>query len=421
MIFSLEAYSQGGQDDIYYPEKSEMNESSQIIPRGNHRLLMDKADDLYNQDKFLEAGEIYSKIIRTQPYHADAYFGRANCREQSGDFEGALADFRSAHHLNPELTEAFFNSAVLEYNLGDYRSAIPLFEELLELPAGNTQAIYFKGVQYSTHSQPILTGVKSMANDRNVIIYHYLGKAYNGLQDYQNAEKNFSKAIVLHPAAELYIDRGLMRRDGFSNDLAIADFQAALRLEPENSLALYWLSYLGQESGNDSLTLAALDKVLSGNQPFPEAYIQRGMLKYKAGDFKQAIADFDSAISLTTEIPEAFINRGLAKEKMSDFEGALKDFTRAIKMDRSNAQVFQYRGNTYFRMKRYEAAVKDYNISIKLDAQNAKLFYNRALAKNNMHSDLLDGEICTDLQKAIELGMKEAIATRENICEGKSK
>lgn len=419
LVLAVEAYGQEFQNDVYFPEVKDTPEHTQQLAKGNFPLLIEKADALYNQNEFEKAAEIYSQVIRTRPYDANAYFGRANCREHLGNFEGALADFRSVHYLAPEMTEAYFSSAVLEYNLGDYRAAVPLFEKLLELPEGSTQAIYFKGVQYSPHAQPVLTGVESMADDKNLIVYHYLGKCYGGLREYQKAEENYSRAIALGPSAELHVDRGLMRRDGFSRDMAIADFQAALNLQPNNSLALYWLSYLAEESGNESLTIAALDKVLAGNQAFPEAFIQRGTLKYKTSEYRQAIADFDNAIALTTEIPEAYINRGLAKDKTADLQGALRDFTLAIKMNPTDAQAFQYRGNTYFKMKKYEEAVKDYNMSINLDKQNAKLFYNRALAKNNMRNDLLEGEVCTDLQKAIELGMEEAIAAREDICEGK--
>src|SRR5690606_18641395 len=104
-------------------------------------------------------------------------------------------------------------------------------------------------------------------------------------------------------------------------------------------------------------------------------------------------------------------------DKLGNFSAALNDFTRAIKMEPTDAMAFQFRGNTYFKMKKYQEAIDDYDTSIKLDQQNAKLFYNRALAKNNMRHQSMDGEVCSDLQKAIELGMTEAIATREDICE----
>lgn len=415
--FSIEATGQDISGNTYYPEEPKENYEQKPDKNSDYHRLISKAEELYNGNKFEEADKIYSSIIREQPYNAIAYFGRANCREQLGDFEGALTDFRSVHYLNPEMTEAYFSSAVLEYNLGDYKAAIPLFEQLLELPPGSTQAIYFKGLQYSQHAQPTLTGVKSMADDKDLIIYHYLGKSYYGLEDYGNSEKYFTRAIELDPSAELYVDRGLMRKDGFSVEEAIADLQAAIKLEPDNSLALYWLSNLALESGDEDLSIAALDKVLAGSQPFPEAYIQRGMLKYKAGEFETAIADFDSAIALSAEIPEAYINRGLAKEKMADFSGALRDFSKAIRMNGSDPMAYQFRGNTYFKMKKYEEAVKDYNVSIRLDQQNPKLFYNRALAKNNMQDDLIEAEVCTDLQRAIELGMEDAIVTLDEICE----
>lgn len=414
-FLSIEAYSQEAKDDIYFPEEGS-RENDYIKNRVNSVVLLEKGNALYNSEAFDEAVKVFEEILRHDPYHVMAYFGRANSREHLGDTDGALADYRIVHHLDPEMSEAFFNCAILEFNSGDFQAAVPLFEKLLLMPEGATQAIYFKGVQYSPNAQPVLSGVSSIGEGKDEIIYHYLGKCYEGLNDYEAAEKNYSKAISTNYSPAIYLDRGIMRHKFDRMRDAIADFQQTLALDPQNSLALYWLSIVSEESGDDSLSIATLDKVINGENVFPEAYIHRGVLKYKLGKYKEAIRDFDSAIALSPEIAEAFINRGLAKSKIMDYRSAIKDFNRALTLDRLNVQAYQSRGNAYFKIENYAAAVRDYSFSIKLDQQNPNLYYNRALALNNLSENKNASEVCEDLHKAITLGMETATKALKDLC-----
>lgn len=416
LFLTFDGFSQDTPERVYFPEDSANNFSSVDIDRTGHTILVEKANKYYNLRLFEEAMKLYDKVIREDPYNELGYFGRANCREELGNIEGALADYRIVHHLAPEMSEAYFNSALLEFDAGDYKAAIPLFEKLLSLPQGTTQAIYFQGVQYSPHATPVLTGVASMAGNKEGMIYHYLGKCYEGLEDYEMAEIFYTKAITSDPSANIYLNRGIMRNNNNLNKSAIKDFQQALVLEPENSLALYWLSVVAQEAGDDSLTIAALDKAIEGDNAFPEAFIHRGFLKYKSGDYEGAVEDYNNAINLTTSIPDAYVKRGVAKEKLSDYKGAIKDFNSAIKIDNENSMAFQYRGNVYFKLKNYEAAIEDYNYSIQLDKENPTPYYNRALARNNIDQKKGGVEVCIDLQKAIELGMEFANTTLKSLC-----
>lgn len=403
-------------DNVYFPEEGS-SENYLVKNRGNLAFLLEMGSVLYNSEAYQEAVEIFGEIIREDPYHVMAYFGRANSREHLGDSEGALADYRIVHHLDPEMNEAFFSCAILEFNSGDFQAAVPLFEKLQTMPEGATQAIYFKGVQYSPHAGPVLSGVSSMGEGKNEIIYHYLGKCYDGLNDYKAAEKNYSEAISINSSPAIYLDRGIMRNKFDNKSGAIADFQQTLTLDPKNSLALYWLSIVAEETGEDSLSIAALDKVIEGENVFPEVYIHRGVLKYKSGAYKEAIRDFDSAIALSSEIAEAFVHRGLAKSKLDEHNSAIKDFDRALAIDRHNIQAYQFRGNTHFKIGNYDAAVRDYNFSIKLDQKNPNLYYNRALALNNLSGDKETDAVCQDLQKAIALGMTTAAKALKDLCQ----
>src|SRR5690606_23517106 len=112
-----------------------------------------------------------------------------------------------------------------------------LFERLLLLPQQQTQAIYFKGVQYASNSTPVFDEVVSMAESKDVIVYEYLARCHQELGAFELAEEHFHKALQIKPSAELYLHLGNLRKDMGKNKKALLDYQQALALDPDNSLA----------------------------------------------------------------------------------------------------------------------------------------------------------------------------------------
>jgi tetratricopeptide (TPR) repeat protein len=82
-------------------------------------------------------------------------------------------------------------------------------------------------------------------------------------------------------------------------DRAIADFDQAIALDPQNA----------------------------------EAYNARGLAYYAIADLRRAIADFDEALSLNPEIADAYYNRGSAFCDRGQHERAIADFNRALAID----------------------------------------------------------------------------------------
>lgn len=409
---ALAVHAQQSTEAVYYPEPTAQDE---LTRRPATDELLQEASRLYNLGGFEEAILIYDRMIRNDPYHARAYFGRALCWEELVEFDKALVDYEIVRNLDPGMQEAFFNSAVLQYSLSAYEKAIPLFEALLNLPEGNTQMVYFKGVKYSEKAEPLLSGVSSLqGNDTEAIIYGYLGRSHDALGNFTEAEQYYSQAIALRPTTDLFIDRGKLRKEQERYEAAMADFKAALQIDAENSMALYLLAITAHETGDAALTIKAMDKVIAGNRAFPGAYSHRGLLKFEAGDFAGAVADYDTAISLDPGVSDAWLNRGLAKGKLKNFGGAVKDFNHVLRQDQGNYEAYLYRGNVYFQMKKYQSALKDYNNAIALNNATAHAFYNRALAKHELNQE---DQVCEDLTKAISLGMKAAEKARKAYCQ----
>lgn len=88
--------------------------------------------------------------------------------------------------------------------------------------------------------------------------------------------------------------------------------------------------YLGLVSEDYNEKLKYYNKAIKENSQFPDALINRGLVKNELKDYDGSIEDYDKAIELDPKCSLAFNNRGYTKYKKGDFEGALADYNKAI-------------------------------------------------------------------------------------------
>ena len=99
--------------------------------------------------------------------------------------------------------------------------------------------------------------------------------------------------------AVFFFHRGLIKRALKDTKDAIADFDEAIKLQPEEA----------------------------------NGYNNRGVAKAQLNDFAGAIADFNKAIKLQPDNARAYNNRGIAKAKLEDYEAAIADYDKALQLD----------------------------------------------------------------------------------------
>jgi tetratricopeptide (TPR) repeat protein len=116
-------------------------------------------------------------------------------------------------------------------------------------------------------------------------------------------------------------------------DRALADYDAAIILDPESSLA----------------------------------YNGRGNVYLRKREFDRALADFNAAILLNPQYSSAYNGRGEVYFYKSDYDRALADYNEAIHFDSRNAAAFANRAEVYARKGAYESAITDAELATRLD------------------------------------------------------
>ncbi len=153
---------------------------------------------------------------------ARAYYGRAGTHSMNHDYEAELADLNRAIELDPQMAEAYFMRGCLyDSNLPERRGgaekALADYTSCLELTPHDVSALgnrayvlerlqrYDEAIQGWTDSLRDDTDFShyggDKANDR-ARMHVSRGKLYNQKRDYANAVADFTAALQLDPALE---------------------------------------------------------------------------------------------------------------------------------------------------------------------------------------------------------------------------
>jgi tetratricopeptide (TPR) repeat protein len=115
------------------------------------------------------------------------------------------------------------------------------------------------------------------------------------------------------------------------------------------------------------LAIADYDQAIKLNPQFAEAYSGRGNALDQQGDLDRALADLDRAIQLNPRLANAYVSRGNVFCKKRDFERAIGEYTQALKFNTLFVEAYYGRGNAFFYKRDYERATADYDRALRID------------------------------------------------------
>ena len=201
--------------NVYAESQSFDNNSSQIVRNTATTAVwyFEAGNNSYAAGKYEEAVDNYSNAIAFNSDYSEAFNARGLAYEQLEQYDEAMNDFRSATELDPFSAEAYLNLGRMNLRIGSRSYASTCFERAIELNPNFAEA------------------------------YKYRGDARE-LDEYDSKIKDYTCAINLKPDyAAAYNARGLMynHRLHYGNakpedrNLAIADFQKAIQLDPKNT------------------------------------------------------------------------------------------------------------------------------------------------------------------------------------------
>jgi len=389
-----------------------LNLFGQTEPR--HRsatYYYEKGEEALRSKSYKTALAHFNECLRLSPYFMDAYYSRAMAREGLGDKQGALTDYNIYLESKPEDKEALFSRAVSRYDYGQWAVAKEDFLKLLYLPeGGETNTIYFQ----TNQSAEGVTKAFTAHHNLKPTVFNYLGLIETKLNNFTQAEEYFNSAISINASEpDYFINLGISKLQAGDSVKAIADFEQALSLNPESSLARHNLAVLGKSNSSAADTETLLTDAIEKNPRLPYSYAERGLVRMKAGNLKGALEDYDEAILLDPSDPDYWLNRGLIKEQSKDLNGALADYQQVITLKADYEKGWVNHGNVLVKLNRVAEAIEDYSVAITYYPEYGLAYYNRGLAWHRLGKK---AEACKDLDQAKKYGTKVDEKVVSRIC-----
>ena len=164
-------------------------------------------------------------------------------------------------------------------------------------------------------------------------------------------------------------------------DRAIADFDKAIRLDPNNAEFYYKRGTAFINKGDYDRAIADYDQAIR-LKPTTSAYGSRALAYSSKGEYDRAIADCDQALKLDPNNDTAYNNRAFASIKKGDYDRALAD----LDQDQAySARLYKNRGDTY-RGKGIDRALADLDRAIKLARACPGLHHQRSCLPSQRQS-----------------------------------
>jgi tetratricopeptide (TPR) repeat protein len=226
-----------------------------------------------------------------------------------------------------------------------------------------------------------VTGVspKTQAELSNAAKLMQDGKHEESIAAHTRIIKAFPNLIVA------YNNRGYSYSQSGKLDLAIADFDYALKLSPS------YITYDNRgaaflKKDNLAKALADFSKAIQLNPKGAVSYSNRAAVYLRMQDFQSALADQNKAISLAPKEAVYLSNRCYTHYQLKSFEQALKDCSDAIQLSAKSVLTYGTRGAIYLSLSSYESALADYDEAIKLGGDQLAINYsNRGFALMNLN------------------------------------
>jgi tetratricopeptide (TPR) repeat protein len=142
-------------------------------------------------------------------------------------------------------------------------------------------------------------------------------------------------------------------------DLAAADFNCCVRLDPADEEAIVWRGRSNLFAGHFDAALADADRACRLEPEDSEAHCLRGMCLTALGRYQEALAAFSRAGSAVAEDVEAQLSRGVAHSEAGNLDAAISDFTDVIEQHPDDPEPWYERSLCHQRLGNGEFARAD--------------------------------------------------------------
>ncbi len=362
--------------------------------------------------------ELVAESGPQHPFEADYYYMLGYEAFISGDWDSSLANYRKALEFDPGSPYLRSQIGHFLFRKGDVSGAMAMVEAVLRDSPDYVRALMLQAEIYDSQKRAAeLSGVlgrirKLAPDDPEVMMFvgkvyysndmtddalaafgsvvrkdpdefvalDYMGSIYLDRKEYALAEEHLKRVLEIRQLEGVYFKLGIIREIQERYPEAIADYEAALRLNPLHRQARERIAqiYVKQKSMG-----RAIDEflVLSRQQPENvDMHVRLGMLYYETRDFERSLDEFRTALAGSPENTAIRYYLALVLEEMERFDDAVAEFRKIIIQEPKNVNAFLHLAIIYSKQKKDDEAIRMFEEVLAFDKDKPEIFQSLAMA-----------------------------------------
>lgn len=323
---------------------------------GQAKTSVERAWNLAANGQREQAVVLLQSVVKSNPADADARLLLGSLLMEAGQGPDAIAQLTEAVRLRPRSAEAQNTLGEAYSSVGDFKTACEPFEKAVALKPDfgvaqmNLGEALFNSGDLVASAEHLDRAIKLLGSSEDAAYAHYLrAKLYSAHAALPNAVQQLQQAIAIKPRfPQAWSDLGQARKDLLDDAGALAAFERAVELAPDDPVAQYRLGaeYLDADKTNVALEhleiayrLAPADQ--STLNALQRALRAEGRTK-EADDIKDRLSEL---LRKRDELNEKAVaaadlnNEGASLQKSGDLQGALKKYEAAVVLAPENVPM----------------------------------------------------------------------------------
>ncbi len=262
---------------------------------------LQRADFLIANRENDKAKEDIAVVQKMLPNNAQAVYLHALILAEAGDFKGAGADMEKLSSVLSRMPNAYYIDALVKNQLGEREQALDSAQRYVaRFPADPRGVALLVQIDMARHAPDEAIAVLNksiLANDKNPAPHEMLGQVYLATGKLALAIASYEAASALAPDNTALLTRlGELKLDAGDNEGAAAAFERSLKLDPKQAKAGEMLVLTGIVAGDFSQAEAHLADLRKQENDSAVAGNLEGLLKLAEMDYPGAEAAFAAVL-----------------------------------------------------------------------------------------------------------------------------
>ena len=200
--------------------------------------------------------------------------------------------------------------------------------------------------------------------------------------------------------ASASLDRGIAYVAKESYDLAIQDFDQAIRSQPDLAAAFENRCRAYLRKHDDGRALPDCEQAIRLDPKAARPVYGRGVIRFHSGDYDGAMRDFEQAIRLDPQFAMGYAGRASVFGRRGQYDQAIQDYEQALRLS-PTSDIYVRRGRLYAQKGDDKSAIRDLDQAIRLNPKFSMAYTSRAYVygKRGQYDQAIQ-----DCERALRLG-----------------